>query len=71
MATVMIKLRKVRNHEYALFGPKGNQISEIFRGNVFDAQDWAGRWVSGWYNWSIDSTEINDEKKDRIPNTPV
>jgi hypothetical protein len=71
MTTFSIKLRKLREGEYAVFGPKGNQISNIFRGNKFDAIEWSRIWISGWYNWSIDLSEIEDEEKNRISGQTV
>jgi hypothetical protein len=67
VGTIMITLKRVRNNEYALFGPKGNQISEIFRGNRLQAKDWAVKWVSSFHNWGVDSKEIDDEEAPGVP----
>lgn len=71
MGSAYIKLKKLQEGEYALFGPKGNMISNIYRGNKFDAIEWSRKWISGWYNWSIDLSEIENEEKSRIPNQTV
>lgn len=67
MSTIPIILRRVRQDEYALFGPKGNQLSANFRGNAFQAKEWAIKWVSSFNNWVIDSKEIDDEAASGVP----
>ena len=57
MGSIVVTLRNVRYGEWALFAPKGHQLSIIFRGNKFDAHDWAKAWVSGFNDWTVKQEE--------------
>jgi len=67
MSIVFIKLKKIGDNRYALFGPDDNQISGIYRGPRRKAKDWAEAFCSSWYNWGVDYKEVDDEEEtDRI-----
>ena len=61
MGSEWVQLKQVRKGEWALFGPKGNQLSGLYRGPLYKALLWAKGWISGWYNWVV----VYDPKGDQ------
>jgi hypothetical protein len=62
----MITLRKVNRDGWQLFAPKGHALSAIFRGDRFEAEEWARAWISSFHNWSLKIEGSKDEKENRI-----
>jgi len=53
MASIVITLKKVNNHEWQMFAPKGHTIGPKYRGDKYNALEWARRYTSTWHNWVI------------------
>lgn len=66
MASIVVDLKRIGPHEFAIFGPKGNQLSEVFRGGKYDAIEWGTRWIGSWPNWVLNITEIMNESEGPI-----
>ena len=54
LPSVIIVLKKVNAHEWAMFAPKGHQLGPKYRGDGYKAKLWAEAWVSTWPGWIID-----------------
>jgi hypothetical protein len=67
MTTVFIKLKLIGRDRYALFGPLGNQIGPDYYGAKDKAKEWGQAFCSTWYNWRVDSKEIDDEETSGVP----
>lgn len=59
MSSIIIKLKRTSQHEWALFAPKGHQLGPKFRGDEYKAIEWAKAWISGFHNWIL---ELDKEK---------
>jgi len=72
MGSDIIKLRRVRSGEWALYAPAGHQLSSIFRGTQMLAMEWARAYCSTWGNWAL-QLDGEDEygKADRFPSKDV
>lgn len=53
MATEGMKLRQDYRNDWYIHAPKGHAIAGPFRGSEHAALDWATRYVSSWYHWTI------------------
>jgi hypothetical protein len=62
MGSIMITLRKVSRDGWQLFAPKGHSLSHVFRGDRFEAEDWARAWISSFHNWTLRIEEPNEKK---------
>ena len=67
----MLTLKLVGPNCYALFGPNGNQISGIYRGQKHAAKEWARKYASSWYNYGVDYKEIDNEETNRVSNPDI
>ncbi len=62
MPSIEISLREIKPGQWQLFAPKGHPISSEFRGNKYEAFEWATIFCSTWSNWTV-KYEENDETK--------
>lgn len=60
MASIVITLREIKKHHWALIAPKGHKIGNTFRGDKFEALKWAEIWISGFHSWTI-KQEVKDD----------
>lgn len=65
MTTVTVSLKKIGTTRWRIFSPMGHAISQEFRGNACDAENWARGWISSW-KWHLEIERTDDEKEDRI-----
>ena len=63
MTDIYVELRKVGPNAYALFGPKGNMLSGIRRGELRDVKEWAENWISVWPLWRLNYSGVDDEQQ--------
>jgi hypothetical protein len=71
VGTTVLVLKLIGPNRYALFGPKGNQISSVFHGQKHMAKEWARIYVTSWHNWSVDYKEIEDEETSGVSDTDI
>ena len=69
--TVHLTLRRVSKSEWQIFAPKGHSIGPRYRGDKFQAVEWARAYVSAWPNWKIIVEGETNEKKDRLSEQAV
>ena len=62
--STIITLKRVGKWKWRLYAPKGHCLSGEFRGELFQAEEWARIWVSSFSGWTIQLEEDEDEKKD-------
>lgn len=66
MGSDIIKLRRIRGIEWALFAPKGHQLSNIFKGNPTEAMEWAHAFCSSYGGWTVQIEGEFDEQENRL-----
>ena len=62
--SIIITLKRSGQGKWQLYAPKGHSLSGEFRGERWQAEEWAENWVSSFNNWTVKLEDNEDEKKD-------
>ncbi len=62
MSSIRITLKKINQHEWRLFTPKGHTVGPVFRGSEYKVFELARQFCSTWQDWVVDLGDTSEER---------